>query len=916
MSTESQSPGRHAPLSGDIQLLGELLGEVLREQEGQELYELVERVRALAKGGRAGDLEARDQLQAVVSALSVRDMHRVARAFAHFLALSNIAEQQHRIRRRRQYQADSSAAPQRGSVDESLGLLVNAGVARDEIARTVAELRVELVMTAHPTEVRRRTQQQQHRAIALLLRARDLHDLTGRELAQNRAELLRVIAASWATEEVRLEKPSPEDEVRGGLAVFEQVLWFAVPRYLRELDESLRRHCGEGLPLGSAPIRFGSWMGGDRDGNPNVTPRTTERACLLARWMAADLYHREVSQLRQELSMNECSDELRAAVGRAWEPYRELLRAVRDRLAATREQLEEQLEGEAESAVAGAELSEDDGVYTDVEQLRTPLMLCWRSLHACHHGSIATGRLLDLLRRLDAFGLSLFQLDIRQESDRHTQALDAITGQLGLGAYGQWSEQERQDFLLAQLSADGPLLPPDLWDEQTPLPEPVRDVLGAFAVAARQPPGLLGAYVISMAGPPSDVLAVELLQREARLACALPTSGPPQRVVPLFETEADLVAGGEVVRQLLSIPWVRDRTRDLHGDCFEVMLGYSDSAKDAGRLAAAWALYEAQERLVSVCEDFGVRLTLFHGRGGSVGRGGGPTHAAILCQPPGSVRGSLRVTEQGEVILAKYGRPGIAVRTLELTTTAVLEATLLGGVEPKPAWRERMARLGAASSKAYHEVVRHTEGFVPYFRSATPEQELGMLNMGSRPARRRPGAGVESLRAIPWVFAWTQTRLLLPSWLGVGEALDDEMSSEAGCVELRDMVAQWPFFRSTLDLIEMVLAKALPDIAARYDNVLVAPELQPLGESLRARYEVSCARLLELRERASLLEASPVLRRSIDVRNPYVDPLNLLQVELLARLRLAEGTPEEREAVQAALLVTVNGIAAGMRNTG
>ena len=903
---------RDAALRRDIQLVGELLGEVLREQEGEEFYNLVEHIRDVAKQGRSGDAQATDQLQALVSSLPVEDMHRVARAFAHFLALSNIAEQQHRIRRRRQYQADSAASPQRGSIDASLDVLLNAGVEPTTIAECLTTMRVELVMTAHPTEVRRRTLQQQHRQIALGLRARDLHDMTPRELGINRADLLRQVSACWATEEVRRQRPTPEDEVRGGLAVFEKVLWIAVPRFLRELSASLERTCGAFLPLGASPIRFGSWMGGDRDGNPNVTPETTTRACLLARWMVVDLYHREVVALRQELAMNRCSDELRAVVGDCWEPYRVLLQDVRDRLANTRSHLTRVLE-------AGEERSQEDNpapLYTDPAELRAPLMLCWRSLHESRHGSIAAGRLLDLIRRLDTFGLSLFQLDIRQEADRHTEALDALTSHLGHGSYAEWDEARRQAFLLEQLQADTTLLPTALWEDLSVLPDAVRDVLDTFTVAAKQPPDLLGAYVISMAATPSDVLAVEVLQREARAVHALPTSGPPQRVVPLFETEADLAAGGDVLRDLLSIPWVRERIHELYNDHLEVMLGYSDSAKDAGRLAAAWALYKAQESLVKACEAFGVRLTLFHGRGGSVGRGGGPTHAAILCQPPGSIRGSLRVTEQGEVIRAKYGRPGIAVRTMELTTTAVLEATLLPQSQPEPAWRDCMDRLSDTSKSTYHDMVRHTDAFVRYFRAATPEQELGMLNIGSRPARRRAGGGVESLRAIPWIFAWTQTRLMLPSWLGVGAALDAEMSESAGRDLLQEMVERWPFFRSTLDLIEMVLAKALPDIAARYDERLVPPSLQPLGEGLRQSYERARARILELRAREQLLESAPVLRRSIEVRNPYVDPLNLLQVELLGRLRsLPEGAPE-REAVRAALLVTVNGIAAGMRNTG
>jgi phosphoenolpyruvate carboxylase len=899
----SDFPDKQAPLGQDIQLLGEVLGEVLRSHEGPTLYALVEQVRALSKSARGGDLQAHGQLLALIHSLSVDDMHRVARAFAHFLNLSNIAEQQHRVRRRRQYQAQG-ASPQRGSIDDCFGRLIAAGVEPAAIAKSVCELRVELVLTAHPTEVRRRTVQQQHQALAWLLRSRDLLKLTPPELAKNRAELLRVVSACWATDDVRLRRPTPEDEVRGGLAVFEQVLWTALPRYLRELDQSLQQHTGQQLPLGVAPIRFGSWMGGDRDGNPNVTPETTARACMLARWMAADLYHKDVDLLRQDLSMNACSKELRTLVGDAWEPYRDLLKGVRERLTATREHIEACLEGEAPT---------DAPIYTEVEQLREPLMICWRSLQANRHGAIAQGRLLDLLRRVDAFGLSLFQIDIRQESDRHTEAMDWITQKLDIGSYEEWPEDKRQAFLVDVLEANQALVPAGLFSDPVGAPDGVRDVLETFAVAAQQPPGLLGAYVISMAGPPSDVLVVHLLQRDARLAIG---EGPVQRVVPLFETEADLRCGGDSIKALFSIPWMREHIRGVDGDRLEVMIGYSDSAKDAGRLAAAWALYTAQERLVEACDAEGVKLTLFHGRGGSVGRGGGPTHAAILCQPPGSIQGTLRVTEQGEVIHAKYGRPGIAVRTLELTTTAVLEATLLEGVVPKPAWRARMDRLSETSMAAYHGVVRHEPRFVPYFRAATPEQELGLLHIGSRPARRRSGGGVESLRAIPWVFAWTQTRLMLPAWLGIGAALDKEMQRPSGTEELQEMVQEWPFLRSTLDLVEMVLAKALPDIAARYDELLVPTELHSLGSDLRARYALTCRRILELRGRETLLQENAVLRRSIKVRNPYVDPLNLLQVELLQRLRGLDAADADADAVRAALLVTVNGIAAGMRNTG
>jgi phosphoenolpyruvate carboxylase len=402
-----------------------------------------------------------------------------------------------------------------------------------------------------------------------------------------------------------------------------------------------------------------------------------------------------------------------------------------------------------------------------------------------------------------------------------------------------------------------------------------------------------------MAANPSDVLAVELLQKEA-------ASATPLRVVPLFETLDDLRAAGGVVRRLLALPWYRRRL----GGRMEVMIGYSDSAKDAGRLAAAWMLYQAQEEVVAACADQAVELTLFHGRGGTVGRGGGPTHAAIRSQPPGSVAGRLRVTEQGEVIQAKFGLPGIALRTLELYVSAVLEATVSPPPPPEPAWREVMARLAETSLRTYRGVVLDADRFVPYFRAVTPETHLGAMNIGSRPARRRTADGIASLRAIPWVFAWTQTRLNLPAWLGIGEALREELDGPHRGT-LLTMVAQWPFLRATLDQIEMVLAKTEPDIAAHYDALLAPAPLASLGESLRQRCRSTLTAVLEVLGHRHLLEEDPVLRRSIAVRNPYVDPLNVLQAELLRRLR----TKDDERLVDA-LRVTINGIAAGMRNTG
>jgi phosphoenolpyruvate carboxylase len=873
-------------LRDDVRLLGEVLGETLRRQESHALYETVERVRALSKSARAGNQDDFGALTGILERMPIDEALPVARAFSHFLTLANIAEQYHRIRRRRVYERDPQALPQVGSCEETFGRLLKAGVSPEALHDAVACLRIELVFTAHPTEVTRRTLMQKHRRVAELLALRDRPDLTAPERRELLDDLRIEVAAAWETSEIRRERPSPIDEARSGLVVFEQTLWDVIPRYLRVLESALVTHTGRALPLDAAPIRFGSWIGGDRDGNPAVTAHVTEHVCLLMRWQAASLYLREFDALRFELSMTDASDEVRERVGDAHEPYRTLLRDVRDRLGATLRHVEAQLE---DKPTDGAPIIETD------EELAEPLRLCHRSLTAMGDGLMADGRLRDLLRRVAAFGTTLVRLDIRQHATRHTDTLTTITRELGLGAYESWSESERQAFLVRELSGRRPLIPSDLKASAD-----VREVLATFETTTRLPPHALGAYIISMATRPSDVLAVELLQKEAGAT-------RPLRVVPLFETIEDLRNAGSVLRDLLSVPWYREHCRGRQ----EVMIGYSDSAKDGGRLAANWELYTAQEDLVAACREHGVELTLFHGRGGSVGRGGGPTYLAIQSQPPGSVTGRLRVTEQGEMIQAKFGLPGLALRTLEIYTSATLDASLTPPPAAPPEWRTRMHELAEASRRVYRDCVYEDGRFVPYFRAATPEVELEDMTIASRPARRSANGGVETLRAIPWVFAWTQTRLLLPSWLGVGEALSEAI--DRGEIDhLRRMYREWPFFRSTLDLIEMVLAKTDSRIAAHYDQVLASPDLQKLGAELRDRLCKTTGSVLSVTGRERLLADNPVLRRSIDVRNPYVDPINLVQVELLRRLRRTSDDDRLRHA----FLITVNGIAAGMRNTG
>ncbi len=899
-------------LRDDVRLLGEILGATLRRQEGDALFARVERVRALAKERRAGDRRESaadvDALAAELAGMPVDDAVPVARAFAHFLNLANVAEQHHRVRRRRAYQRDARARPQPGSIEEALPRLLST-VSPDRLYEAAVSLGIELVVTAHPTEIMRRTLQQKYRRIAELLAERDRSDLTPLERETVLESLAREITAAWETDEVRRERPSPLDEVRSALTVFEETLWDVVPAYLRSFDRTLRRVTGRSLPLDACPIRFGSWIGGDRDGNPNVTPDVTRRACLMARWTAVSLYTREIDLLRNELSMNDASAELAARVGAVHEPYRALLRDVHRRLDATRLWIEQQLTLRPDQPVWTAADPIPPGVYLRVDALADPLRLCHRSLVETGNAIIADGRLADVLRRVAVFGLTLVRLDIRQDAARHTAAIDAITRRIGRGRYADWSEDERIQFLIETLESGRQVTPPDLEADAE-----VADVLATMRTIAGLPPDSLGAYVITMASRVSDVLAVAFLQHEAGV-------DPPLRAVPLFEVSHALQDAGAVIDRLLSLPWYRARV-ERQGHRQEVMIGYSDSAKDVGRVASSWDLYRAQEAIVEAARAHDVRLTLFHGRGGSVGRGGGPTYLAIQSQPPGSVDGTLRVTEQGEMIQAKFGLPGIALRTLEIYTTAVLDATLAPPAVAESSWREAMDRLSAASRDAYRGVVYEDPRFPAYFHTATPEAELDALHIGSRPARRSRAADLSSLRAIPWQFAWTQTRLLLASWLGV-DAIMSEAVSAADRERCHEMYRAWPFFRAMIDLTAMALAKADAGIAACYDRELVAAELQPFGESLRARLTQATAAVLTSTGHERLLDDNQVLRRSIDVRNPYVDPINLLQVELLRRLRALRGgtsapvdETEDVDSLQRALLVTINGVSAGMRNTG
>lgn len=863
-------------LRDDVRILGAYLGDTIANHLGDDFVQKIELIRHLAKEGRSEDNSATsdDKLLAELEALGDDEVLPVARAFTQFLNLANIAEEHHRIRQYELIDTDSE-----NSFTALLERLKEAGLGDKDIVDALVRMNVELVLTAHPTEINRRTLIKKYNAITECLRGFDAGDKN----MQDRLDQL--ISQVWHTNEIRQNRPTPVDEAKWGFAVIENSLWTAIPKFLRELDSQVRSATGRSLPLDCCPIRFASWMGGDRDGNPNVTCTVTEEVLLLSRWVAADLYLRDIDQLRNELSMFECSDELRAAVGDSAEPYRRLLGKIKKRLRCTRNWIGSSIKGET---------VKPDCLLLHTRELLEPLMLCHRSLFDCGMEIIAKGPLEDTIRRIACFGMTLTRLDIRQNSERHAEVFEELSEYYGLGSYSNWSEAGRQSFLIKELQSKRPLIPLD-WQPG----EDVREVLDTCRVVAKTDPAALGSYVISMASQPSDVLSVILLLRESGIKHNM-------RVVPLFETLSDLENAHACINALMSVDWYKHYINGQQ----EVMIGYSDSSKDAGQIAAVWGQFKAQEKLTALCREQGVHLTLFHGRGGTVGRGGGPSHTAIMSQPPGSVDHSLRVTEQGEMIRFKFGIPEIAVRNLELYTSAVLTATLSPAPAPRNEWRERMESLALTGCREYRSIVRDNPDFVPYFRAATPEQELAKLPLGSRPAKRKADGGVESLRAIPWIFAWTQMRLMLPAWLGSDTALD-EAGKNGDLPRMREMYQQWPFFTSYVDMLEMVLSKTDSDISEVYEARLVAEELKALGNSLRSRLHRAVDMVLQLKQIEELLEHDPVLKRSIDLRNPYIDPLHYLQAELLHRDR---NKPDNR--MEKALMITMAGISAGMQNTG
>jgi phosphoenolpyruvate carboxylase len=910
------------PLRRDINLLGMILGQVLIEQEGRELFDTEEEVRLLCKRLRFGyDLALDERLRRKIQGLDGEQLRKIVRAFSVYFQLVNIAERYHRIRRRRQYESSPSNPPQRASLASALSRLEGEGLGTERLEEVLDGMSVGLVLTAHPTEAMRRSVRRKHAAIGEMLEALESGTLTWKERRRLEEKLAEEVTLLWQTDELRVRRPEVTQEIERTLLFFENPLISATLDVYRELEDELARRFGEDAPEIGRVLEFGSWVGGDQDGNPFVRPGTLSAALELHRELILKRHRSSVLSLVDHMSQSArlvgVSEELLSSVerdegllGEAAERFRDLnpYEIYRRKLLFVGERLRRTLDGPGSPAA-----------YPGVADFAEDLSIVRRSL--LEHGGerIAHGDLRDLIRQAEVFGFHLAKLDVRQESSMIVKAVAELVS-TGTGEDLTAMDEAARTSLLRRLVVDGAAL------DSEGVSESSREVFETFErirlatdAFSEQP---VETFILSMAHQASDVLSVQLLASRAGLLEVDESGRCTQnhlRITPLFETIDDLERAPEVLRRLLDDPFYRSSLSRME-DLQEIMLGYSDSGKDAGYVTSNWALYKAQVALSRVAHEHGVRLRLFHGRGGSAGRGGGPSYQAIMAQPPGTLDGRIRITEQGEVISFKYSMRGLARRNLDTVLAAVLESSATtdhSPEQPESLWITAMEELSDKARETYRALVYEDDGFLDFFSGSSPIGEISMLNMGSRPARRVQNASVESLRAIPWVFAWTQNRFLLPSWYGAGTALGGYASRNGGLNTLRVMYERWPFFRTLIDFMQMTLAKSDLRIAETYVSLVDNAGIRDrLWRRISDEHAACVDALLGITGNENLLDDSPVLQRSIRLRNPYVDPLSYVQVNLLRRLRdLPEGSPE-RELTLNTLLLTVSGISSGMLNTG
>lgn len=918
-STPSNAaPLKDEPLKDDIRLLGRLLGDTVREQEGDEVFDIVEKIRQTStKFHRENDAPARAELEEILSSLSPERTVQILRAFSYFSHLANIAEDQHHIRRMRSH-AIAGSPPRSSSVEKAMERVFEAGYTAKQLVAFFETALISPVLTAHPTEVRRKSVMKREMEIAKLLFEREQGNHTPREKEKLLEELRRAILILWQSNLLRQTKMGVIDEVKNGLTYYDYTFLKELPGFYSDLEDQLSDHLdGDDSAILPSFLRIGSWIGGDRDGNPFVTSDILVETLRRQSTTALNYYLEELHELGGELSLSKrlinASDEVLhlsssspdPSPHRVEEPYRRAIVGIYARVAATLQELDQE---DAVRQPIG-----DAPSYKSAKELQRDLTVIHQSLIDNGSAALAKGRLRNLRRAVDCFGFHLASIDLRQNSSVHEATISEMLAAMGNETpYSDLSENDRVELLRVELTNPRSLTRSH-WEYSADAEKELAVLRSAHQVQTNFDPIAMPTAIISNTQDVSDILELAVLLKEVGIVSADGTARI--NIAPLFETIEDLRNCPEIMESLLSLPEYRSLV-DSMGGVQEVMLGYSDSNKDGGFVTSGWELYKAEIKLIDVFKRHNVRLRLFHGRGGTVGRGGGPSYDAILAQPKGAVDGQIRITEQGEIISSKYTNPQLGRRNLEIITSATMEASLLAETSHSPdTYLSAMDALSDSAFAAYRGLVYETEGFEEYFWSSTVINEIATLNIGSRPASRKKTRRVEDLRAIPWVFSWSQCRLMLPGWYGFGSAVKAWRAAnpEDGLSLLQDMYANWPFFQAQLSNMDMVLAKSSLAIASRYADLVKDKELRDkIFGRISEEYNDSVEALLAITSQSKLLEKNPLLDRSIQNRFPYIDPLNHVQVQLLERYRANVDNPKILTGIQ----LTINGIAAGLRNSG
>ncbi len=880
-------------LRDDVRHLGNILGKVIKKQEGSNFFNLVEKIRLLSKANVANKSrkEPFKKILREINKLSPQSLFKLTRAFNHFMNFYNLAESIDASRTLDQYENIKSNKKFQNIFIEEIfeNFFKNKKISNNKIYNIAKSLNIGIVLTAHPTEVKRRTLIQKYHALTEILEQRILLTNYPSKLKILDKKLYDEITIIWNTDEIKRSRPTPAEEARWGLAIIEDSLWDTIPKVYRRLNQIFEQNMSKGLPKNFNPIEFGSWMGGDRDGNPFVTSEVTKRVILLSRWEAAKLYEKSLTKLIRSYSMEKCSNKILKTTGKTFEPYRVYLRPLRDKLRRTHSEIEQYLN-------YGKRLNEKI-LLSEREEILKPLRVVRESLEQNQNENIASGDLLDLMRRAKCFGINLARLDIRQESSRHSQLLNEFIKKKFSKNYSAWSETKKIKYLSDKIIGKNSINKFIFKNKEN------KEVWSTFKVLSSQPKECLGAYVISMTSSASDILAVMLLQKEANIKSKL-------RVVPLFETLDDLINGKEIMEKLFSLKWYRKYIKNKQ----EIMIGYSDSSKDAGKLSASWHQYKLQEDIIKLAKKYKINVTFFHGRGGSAGRGGGPIQATLRSQPPYSVNGKIRITDQGEVIQQKYGYEPLAKYNLCSYIGSVMEATLNPPPNPKKEWRNLIQNMSNISTSSYRKNINQTSDFIRYFKTVTPHMALGKLSIGSRPSKRKNVDNINSLRAIPWVFAWTQIRLMLPAWLGTAEALRYS-SIKKFKKTLTDMEKNWPYFNSTMDLLDMVLSKVDPEISKIYEKNLADQKLVRVGDKLRFQFNAVKKLNHDITPR-EILKQRKAFRGPAIIRNIYSEILNVLQVTVMKKQKQKKLDKKSKKLLDDAMMTSIAGISAAIKNTG